>query len=234
MRVLLVEDDPVTASIINLALRREEFICDIADLGSEAIQHGKSRIYDLIILDLILPDMDGLVVLRELRGSGVYTPALILSALNELDSKVGGLRSGADDYLTKPFEQRELIARIHAILRRSTTHPESTIRFGKLLVNVDNHTATVDDQPLHLTIKEYEILEFLCLSIGKPITRQTLLNRLYRGRDEPKPKIIDVFVCRLRHKLAQASGGDSHIETIRDQGFRLREQVEFIPERRRA
>ena len=161
MRVLLVEDDAATAASIELMLRKESFICDTTDLGEDGLEIGKLYDYDIIILDLMLPDIDGYEVLRRLRAARVRTPILILSGLGELDHKIKGLGFGADDFLTKPFDRRELIARIQAIVRRSKGHSESTIRTGKLVVNLDSHVVTVDDHPLHLTAKEYGILELL-------------------------------------------------------------------------
>src|SRR5258708_3053462 len=161
MRVLLVEDDSATAASIELMLRSESFICDTTDLGEDGLEIGKLYDYDIIILDLMLPDIDGYEVLRRLRAARVRTPILILSGLGELDHKIKGLGFGADDFLTKPFDRRELIARIQAIVRRAKGHSESVIRTGKLLVNLDSRVVSVDDQPVHLTGKEYGILELL-------------------------------------------------------------------------
>src|SRR5947199_3804425 len=148
MRVLLVEDDAATAASIEMMRKKESFICDTTDLGEDGLEIGKLSDYDIIILDLMLPDIDGYEVLRRLRAARVRTPILILSGLGELDNKIKGLGFGADDFLTKPFDRRELMARIQAIVRRSKGHSESTIRTGKVLLNLDNHLATVDDQPL--------------------------------------------------------------------------------------
>src|SRR4029077_10326834 len=163
MRVLLVEDDTSVAKSIELMLQAEGFIVDTTDLGEDGLEIGKIYDYDIIILDLMLPDIDGYEVLRRLRSARVSTPILILSGLGELDHKIKGLGFGADDFLTKPFDRRELIARIQAIVRRSKGHSESTIRTGKLTVNLDSRVAVVDDHPLHLTAKEYGILELLSL-----------------------------------------------------------------------
>ncbi|NBC96169.1 MAG: response regulator [Deinococcus-Thermus bacterium] len=223
MRVLLVEDDSATARSIELMLQSEGFVADVTDLGEDGLEIGKLYDYDIIVLDLMLPDMDGYEVLRRLRASKVDTPILILSGLSELDHKIKGLGFGADDYLTKPFDKRELIARIHAIVRRSKGHSDSVIRTGRLAVNLDTRTVEVDSQPLHLTGKEYGILELLSLRKGTTLTKEMFLNHLYGGMDEPELKIIDVFVCKLRKKLSTATGGENYIETVWGRGYVLRD-----------
>ena len=225
MRVLLVEDDSSTAKSIEMMLRSDGYVIDVTDLGEDGLEIGKLYDYDIIILDLMLPDIDGYEVLRRLRAARVRTPILILSGLCELDHKVKGLGYGADDYLTKPFHKRELIARIHAIVRRSKGHPDSVIRTGKLSVNLDARTVEVDKQPLYLTGKEYGILELLSLRKGTTLTKEMFLNHLYGGMDEPELKIIDVFVCKLRKKLAAATGGMNYIETVWGRGYVLRDPV---------
>ena len=235
MRVLLVEDDAATAASIELMLKKESFIIDTTDLGEDGLEIGKLYDYDIIILDLMLPDIDGYEVLRRLRAARVRTPILILSGLGELDHKLKGLGFGADDFLTKPFDRRELIARIQAIVRRSKGHSESTIRTGKLVVNLDSRIVTVDDHPLHLTAKEYGILELLSLRKGTTLTKEMFLNHLYGGMDEPELKIIDVFICKLRKKLSTATGGEHYIETVWGRGYVLRDPVEAAtPELRHA
>ncbi|MGH6928721.1 MAG: response regulator transcription factor CtrA [Dongiaceae bacterium] len=226
MRVLLVEDDSNTAQSIELMLKSENFIVDSTDLGEDGLEIGKLYDYDIILLDLMLPDIDGYEVLRRLRSARVNTPILILSGLSELDNKIKGLGFGADDYLTKPFDKRELIARIQAIVRRSKGHSDSVIKTGKLSVNLDTRVVEVEGQPLHLTGKEYGILELLSLRKGTTLTKEMFLNHLYGGMDEPELKIIDVFVCKLRHKLKAATGGDSYIETVWGRGYVLRDPSE--------
>jgi two-component system, cell cycle response regulator CtrA len=223
MRVLLVEDDSNTAQSIALLLKSEGFICDTTDLGEDGLEIGKLYDYDIILLDLMLPDIDGYEVLRGLCAARVNTPILILSGLNEMDSKLKGLGFGADDYLTKPFDRRELIARIQAIVRRSKGHSESIIKTGKLAVNLDTRTVEIAGQPLHLTGKEYAILELLALRKGTTLTKEMFLNHLYGGMDEPELKIIDVFICKLRKKLSAATGGENYIETVWGRGYVLRD-----------
>jgi two-component system cell cycle response regulator CtrA len=226
MRVLLIEDDSATAKSIELMLKSEGFVVDCTDLGEDGLEIGKLYDYDLMLLDLMLPDIDGYEVLRRLRGARINTPVLILSGLTEPDKKIKGLGFGADDYLTKPFDKGELIARIHAIIRRSKGHSESVIRTGRLVVNLDARTVEVDSQPLHLTGKEYGILELLSLRKGTTLTKEMFLNHLYGGMDEPELKIIDVFICKLRKKLATATSGDNYIETVWGRGYVLRDPSE--------
>lgn len=223
MRVLLVEDDAAVAKSIEMMLKSANYIVDTTDLGEDGLEIGKLYDYDIIILDLMLPDMDGYEVLKRLRASKVRTPILILSGLSQLDNKLKGLGFGADDYLTKPFDKRELVARIQAIVRRSQGHAESVIKTGRLTVNLDAKTATVDNQPLHLTGKEYGILELLSLRKGSTLTKEMFLNHLYGGMDEPELKIIDVFICKLRKKLGDALAGDNYIETVWGRGYVLRD-----------
>jgi two-component system cell cycle response regulator CtrA len=223
MRVLLVEDDPSTAKAIELSLASEGIVCDTTELGEQGLEIGKLYDYDIIILDLMLPDIDGYEVLRRFRAAKINTPILILSGLSGPDQKIKGLGYGADDYLTKPFNKGELVARIQAIVRRSKGHSESIIRTGKLMVNLDARTVEVENKPLHLTSKEYGILELLSLRKGSTLTKEMFLNHLYSGVDEPELKIIDVFVCKLRKKLQDASGGENYIETVWGRGYVLKD-----------
>ena len=223
MRVLLIEDDASTARSIELALAAEGIICDTAEVGSDGIEIGKIYDYDIILLDLMLPDIDGYEVLLRLRSAKVKTPILILSGLTSVDQKIKGLGFGADDYLTKPFNRGELIARIQAIVRRSKGHSESVVRFDKVAINLDTRTVEVDSQQVHLTNKEYAILELLAMRKGTVLTKEMFLNHLYSSMDEPEIKIIDVFVCKLRKKLAKASGGMNYIDTVWGRGYMLKD-----------
>ncbi len=223
MRVLLVEDDPTTQQSIKMMLEKAGMVIDATDLGEDGLEIGKLYDYDIIVLDLMLPDMDGMEVLRGLRAAKVATPVLILSGLTESENKVKGLGGGADDYLTKPFNKDELIARIQAIVRRSQGHSESIIETGKMLVNLDAQTVEVEGQSVHLTGKEYGILELLSLRKGTTLTKEMFLNHLYGGMDEPELKIIDVFICKLRKKLSTATGGENYIETVWGRGYVLRD-----------
>jgi two-component system, cell cycle response regulator CtrA len=223
VRVLVIEDDGATAQSIEPMLKSESFNVLTTDLGEEGVDLGKLYDYDIILLDLNLPDMSGLDVLRTLRVCKVETPILILSALAGLEDKVTGFGFGADDYMTKPFHKDELVARIHAIVRRSKGHTQSIIQAGDLTVNLDTKTVEVSAQRVYLTAKEYQMLELLSLRKGMTLTKEMFLNHLYGGLDEPEHKIIDVFICKLRKKLGNASGGNDYIETIWGRGYRLRE-----------
>ncbi len=223
MRVLLIEDDSATAQSIELMLKAESFNVYTTDLGEEGVDLGKLYDYDIILLDLNLPDMSGFEVLRMLRVSKVRTPILILSGLAGIEDKVKGLGFGAADYMTKPFHKNELVARIHAIVRRSKGHAQSVIQTGDLLLNLDAKTLEVNGQQVYLTHKEYQMLELLSLRKGKTLMKETFLNHLYDGMNEPAQKIIDVFICKLRKKLANASSGKNYIETVWGRGYVLRE-----------
>ena len=223
MRVLLIEDDSATAKSIELMLKAEGFSLSATDLGEEGVDLGKIYDYDLILLDLSLPDMSGLDVLRHLRATRINTPIMILSGSNEIDTKVKTFGGGADDYLTKPFHEDELIARIHAVVRRSQGHAQSVIITGDIRVNLDAKTTEVNGARVHLTGKEYQMLELLSLRKGATITKEMFLNHLYGGLDEPELKIIDVFICKIRKKLREATGGHDYIETVWGRGYTLRD-----------
>ncbi|MFN3936872.1 MAG: response regulator transcription factor CtrA [Gemmobacter sp.] len=225
MRILLVEDDPTTSRSIELMLTHANLNVYCTDLGEEGIDLAKLYDYDLILLDLNLPDMNGHEVLRQLRLARVETPILILSGADDTDNKIKGFGFGADDYLTKPFHREELVARIHAIIRRSKGHAQSVIRTGMVAVNLDAKTVEVDGKAVHLTGKEYQMLELLSLRKGTTLTKEMFLNHLYGGMDEPELKIIDVFICKLRKKLAEATGGENYIETVWGRGYVLRDPV---------
>ena len=176
---------------------------------------------------MILPDLDGHEVVRELRAARVETPVLILSSLTDTHQKVRGLTSGADDYLTKPFQKDELVARIKAIVRRSKGHSESVIRTGDLSINLDQRVVEIDGKSIHLTGKEYGILELLSLRKGTTLSKEAFLNHLYGGLDEPELKIIDVFICKLRKKLATLSE-TQFIHTVWGRGYVLQDPVEQV------
>ena len=234
MRILLVEDDPTTSRSIELMLTHANLNVYCTDLGEEGVDLAKLYDYDLILLDLNLPDMHGHDVLRQLRLARVDTPILILSGADDTDNKIKGFGFGADDYLTKPFHREELVARIHAIIRRSKGHSQSVINTGMVAVNLDAKTVSVAGKTVHLTGKEYQMLELLSLRKGTTLTKEMFLNHLYGGMDEPELKIIDVFICKLRKKLAEATGGANYIDTVWGRGYVLRDPTPVESHRRLA
>jgi two-component system cell cycle response regulator CtrA len=225
MRVLIATADVFAAASIQVALADENWICDTIDIGEDDFWFSTVNDYDIILLDLIVPAVDGYKMLERLRIARVHTPILILSAHAEVSEKIKFLHCGADDFLTKPFDRRELTARILAIVRRSKGHAASMIRIGKLTINLDTRVVSVGDQPVHLSPKQYGILELLSLRKGTVVREEVFLNHLYGGMDEPESKIVDVLICQLRKKLAQATGGSHYIETQWGQGYVLRDPV---------
>lgn len=223
MRVLLVEDDPSMSRSIELMLTHANLNVTATDLGEEGIDLAKLYDFDLILLDLNLPDMNGHDVLRQLRLAKIETPILILTGASDTESKLKGFGFGADDYMTKPFHREELVARIHAIIRRSKGHAQSIIKTGALEINLDAKSVKVGGKPVHLTGKEYQILELLSLRKGLTMTKEMFLNHVYGGMDEPDMKIIDVFVCKLRKKLELSEGCGKYIETVWGRGYVLRD-----------
>lgn len=236
MRVLLIDDDPKVGESLALAFSKQGMTCDVVGLGEEGLQISqqakiqKQYEYDIIILDLLLPDSDGFEILLRIRSAQINTPVLILSGLGTHDQKIKGLGYGADDYLTKPFNRAELLARVQAIVRRSKGYSESQIRFGRVCLSLDTRTVEVNNRIVHLTSKEYGILELLALRKGHILTKEMFLNHLYNGYDEPEVKIIDVFVCKLRKKLAEASSGENYIQTVWGVGYKLLEFAEAAGE----
>ncbi len=223
MHILLVEDNPVAAKSIELKLTAEGHNVFVTDLGEDAIELADVYDYDVVLLDLELADMTGLEVLRALRLKKIKTPVIMVTAAGDVETKVLALSAGADDFITKPFHKAEMAARINAVVRRSRGHSESIIRTGNIALNIDTRSAEVSGVPVHLTPSEYKVLELLSLRKNTVLTKEMCLNHLYNGLREPEVKIIDVFVCKLRKKLAQATEGASAIETVWGGGYMLRD-----------
>jgi two-component system cell cycle response regulator CtrA len=219
----VVEDDAVTARLIKAAIERQNFVVEVTETGEDALELVKLYDFDIAILDLRLPDIDGGEVVRRMRAANVATPVLMLSGVDDRQEKVRGLTCGADDYLTKPFDKAELIARLQAIVRRSKGHAASVIRTGRMTIDLGARTVEIDGKPLSVTPKEYSILELLSLRRGKTLTKEMFLDHLYGGMDEPEQKIVDVFICKLRKKIATLTGDDNGIHTVWGQGYVLRE-----------
>ena len=226
MRALLVEDETTTARGIVAMLKAAAITVDTVDTGEEALDLAKHYDYDIILLDLGLPDMEGYEVLRRLRAARVETPVLILSGWSKTQAKIRGFGAGADDFITKPFDGLELVARIQAVVRRAKGFAQPTLTVGPLTLNLASREVTVDGVPVHLTGKEYAVLELLTLRKGTVLTKEAFLNHLYGGMDEPEVKIIDVFICKLRKKLAQA-GADNLIGTVWGRGYVMRDPAQL-------
>ena len=218
MRVLLVEDDPVVSGDIATFLRSARMVVEPADAGEEALDLARHYDYDAIVLDLTLPDVEGIEVVRRMRQARIDTPVIVLSGLSEAAIKVKALRAGADDVVAKPFDKAELLARVQAVIRRNKGFSQPTLQAGPLLLDLNSRRVFVGRQPVPVTIKEYAILELLVLRQGSVISKEGFLNHLYGGMDEPDAKIIDVFVCKLRKKLA-AVGAGQVIGTVWGRGY---------------
>ncbi len=229
MRVLLVEDDSAAASGIKAIMTGGGHQCDVVDMGESGLESATGREYDIIILDLMLPDMDGCEMLRRLRATNIATPVLVLSGQSQPDEKVRALHGGADDYLTKPYDRGELIARIEAVLRRAARSDDAIVQIGPMTLNMDKRVLDIGGKPVHLTVKEFGILEFLAQHKGTTLSKDAILNHLYSGIDVPELKIIDVFVCKLRRKLSQATGGQNYIGTVWGAGYALQDCSEESP-----
>ena len=224
MRVLLVEEDLIAARGITLMLKAAGAVVDQTDSGEDSLELLRHYEYDIVLLDLTLPDIEGFEVVRRIRIARNDTPVVVLSSIALPQARVKALSLGADDFITKPYDKAELLARMQAIVRRSKGFSQPTVRMGRLELNLDSREVLVDGRDIRLTGKEYSILELLVLRKGMVLTKEAFLNHLYGGMDEPEVKIIDVFVCKLRKKLARA-GADGVIGTIWGRGYVIRESA---------
>lgn len=222
MRVLLVESDQINAAVLCQTLRSASYTVDHTALGEEALEMIRHYDYDVVVMELMLKDIEGYDVIRRIRAARIATPILVLSALLRPQAKIKAFSIGADDYLTKPHDTGELVARLQAITRRSRGFSEPRIRVANLELDLNSRSVVVNDKPLHLTGKEYAILELLVIRKGSVLTKDAFLNHLYGGIDEPEMKIIDVFICKLRRKL-QAANADHLISTVWGRGYILRD-----------
>ncbi len=224
MRVLLIESDLTTARGLTLFLKSNGAVVDHIDCGEEAVELARRYDYDLVVLDLMLPDIEGFEVLRRLRAGRIDTPVLVTSSLTRPQAKVKAFSCGADDVIAKPFDTAELLARMQAIIRRSKGYAQPTLWIGPVQLKLDVREVSVNGTGVHLTGKEYAILELLVLRRGMVLTKEAFLSHLYGGMDEPEAKIIDVFICKLRRKLADA-GAPSVIGTVWGRGYTVRDPV---------
>jgi len=223
MHILLVEDNDATAKSMKLILASEGHNASLTASGEEAVELAELYDYDAILMDLDLEDITGVEALRMLRAKKMQVPVIIVSGSTDVDTKVQALAAGADDYMTKPFHKAELVARINAVVRRSRGQSESIIRTGAIALNLNTRSAEVNGLPIHLTPSEYKMLELLSLRKNSVLTKEACLNHLYNGLSEPEIKIIDVFICKLRKKIAAVADGDSQIETVWGGGYMLRD-----------
>lgn len=223
MRALIVADDATAGKNIQEILAKENFVCDTAGFDDDGVAVAKLYDYDIILVDASAANIAGCRLVQRLRTAGVRTPVLVMAAAVSVEQKIEYFGLGADDFLTKPWDNRELVARIKAVIRRSNGHPHSEICIGKLVVNLDTWVASVGDKPVPLTKTEYRLLELLSLRKGAILTKEIFLDHLYGGVDEPGSKIIDIYICKLRQKLSDATGGEHYIETAYGRGYVMRD-----------
>jgi two-component system, cell cycle response regulator CtrA len=221
MRVLLIEDDSTIAAAVVMMLHSDGAVTDVASTGDEGLELCRHYDYDVVVLDLMLPDMEGYEVVRRMRMGRISIPVLVLSGLSTAQAKVKALGAGADDYMTKPFDRSELLARVHALVRRSKGFSHPVLHVRNLDLDQDSHTVEVAGRQVRLTAKEYAILELMVMRRGMVLDKGAFLSHLYGGIDEPDAKIIDVFICKLRKKLADAGAGNL-IETVWGRGYLIR------------
>jgi two-component system OmpR family response regulator len=216
LRILVVEDEPRIAADIRSGLEQANCAVEIARDGEDAWFRGETEDYDAIVLDLGLPRLDGLSVLRRLRGAGITTPILILTARDGWREKVEGIDAGADDYLTKPFQMEELVARMRAITRRAAGQASSLLKAGPLEIDTRARTASIDGRALSLSAMEYRLLAYLVLHCGRTMSQGELLEHLHSGESDRDPNAVEALVARVRKKL-----GVPLIETLRGRGYRI-------------
>jgi len=223
MRLLLVEDEKDLAAIITQGLEEEGYIVDVAHDGEEGLYMAENFPVDVIILDIMLPLMDGLSVLASLRKKGNMTPVLLLTARDALLDKIKGLDTGADDYLTKPFVFDELLARVRSLLRRKATVKEAVIRIGDLEVNTASHEVIRDGKPITLSAREYALLEYLAYKKDTVVTRTEIVEHIYSEDSDMDSNVVDVYINYLRNKIDK--GFDKKlIHTVRGAGYMLKEE----------
>lgn len=222
MQVLVVESQAAAAKSLELILTGEGHTVCVTDNGEEACDLARLYDYDAVILAQDLSDMTAVQLVRALRTRKVESPAIVLGDSN-VEARVAALAAGADDVLTRPFHKAELLARLAAVVRRARGHADSILRTGPIALNLATRQAEVAGLPVHLTPSEYKILELLSLRKNTALSKEQCLNHLYNGLSEPEPKIVDVFVCKLRKKIAAATGGDARIETVWGGGYMLRD-----------
>lgn len=222
MNLLIVEDDEIMARGLAMNLKDEGYFNTITGTVEEGLNALKEGNFDTVILDINLPDGDGFHFTKTMRRKNIDTPVLVISGRATVTDRVMALTSGADAYLTKPFDQQELLATLNALIRRANGHSDNCIVTGSIVLNLSRQEVTIKGRHLNLTSKEYRTLELLSLRKGTTLDKSHFINHLYGGIDEPESKIIDVFICKLRRKLASVTGGQDYIHTVWGQGYVLR------------
>ena len=223
MHILIVEDDPVVANVLGITIEEAGHFQSTAHNIETALAELKHNNIDAVLLDINLPDGDGTRLARMIRKNYMPVPILVVSGDASTDDKIAALGAGADGYLTKPFDRFELLANLDAIIGRPHGHSSATVSAGNLEVDLNRHLALVEGESLPLTGKEFRIVEFLALRKGSVLSKAAFLSHLYGGMDEPEPKIIDVFICKMRRKLELAGASGVSIDTVWGQGYILRE-----------
>ncbi len=224
MRILVVEDDDMLREAVVAVLQEEFYLVEEAAAGSEGLYKALQGIYDLVVLDIMLPEMSGLVIVKKIRAQGISIPVLLLTARDSIEDRVTGLEAGADDYLIKPFAVPELLARVKALLRRGgNIGNEGELSYGEITINARVKDAFINEVPLHLTVKEYELLEFLLINREQILTREQIYDRIWGLESDTTINIVDLYIHYLRKKLAPY-GRDALIQTIRGAGFILKEK----------
>jgi two-component system, cell cycle response regulator CtrA len=219
MNILIVEDDAGVAGVVECAMRMNGVESTVVGCGAQALEALAQARFDIIFLDMLLPDYSGFELIADIRGRGISTPILVMSGLGEIEHKVRALKAGADEYIEKPFDQEEFIARFRAVARRERRADDEVIAIGDIAINLDRKSVVAAGVELDLTRKEYQILEALFLKKGSPVSKEMLLSCLYRQADEPVSKIIDVYVCNLRKKISDVTQGKSYIFTAKGEGY---------------
>ena len=233
MRALLIEDDPIAATLLQRALEEDKIVVETTNTGEEGLELAKIYDFDVILTDMKLPDITGIHLIRRIRNAGICAPVLVVSSIDDPEQKARALSCGADDFLTKPVNVEELCARVNTVVRRSRGHATPVIKVGRMTIDLTTRSVFIDGARLAVTSKEYTVLELLALRKGQPLSKEVFLDHLYGGRDEPEQKIIDVFICKLRKKIARINNDEHNIDTLWGQGYVLKD-LKPLPEQAAA
>ena len=228
MRVLLVEDEADVARFISKGLMEQAYAVDAVASGDAALELASVNTYDAVILDLMLPGIDGIAVCRKIRANGSAVPILMLTARATVEDRIAGLDAGADDYLPKPFEFGELLARLRALLRRGGATLSAVMQVGPIRIDTRSHRVSIDNHPLYLTTKEYSVLEYLARNVGRIVTREEISEHVWNQEFDPFSNLIEVYINRLRRHMEKASS-QKFIHTVRGAGYMLEPQTAATP-----